>query len=363
MVVFGLFVLLSASSYASEQMYSSPYTFFLSQFGAGLFALLICVITSFINYRHLRHLGLLICIGSIVALLLVNFSSLGINVGGSERWLNLGIITVQPSEVAKAGVLILMADGLSRASWNSIPVYLRLIICGLISYLVLIEPDLGSTIMIVLIVGFLLFIAGMSLLVACALLALAFAAVIYVIQSNPYQQERVIAWLSPENDPLGIGYNLLQAYYAVAEGGILGVGYGNSFFKLGYLPVGYSDFIFPIICEELGVFGAGLAIGLFVAILWYGMSVAVKAPCSFGKLLASGIVFTIIMQAIFNMGGVTGVIPITGIPLPFVSYGKTSLVVLGFLFGILISISRYTTLVQKGTSPKLISDSGPNYKQ
>ena len=344
---FGLLFLLSASTYESEKFAGSAHKLFLSQLFAlflGFIAFTFCFST---KLKYFRRLGdVLLCVSGVL-LLLVNFSPLGVNAGGSERWLNLGPLSFQPSELAKLSVLLVMADVLSRSKWNSGRTWAALAICALIAFLVLIEPDLGSFIMILGICGFMIFIAGMSLPLVITLCVLGFGALALIIINNPYQQERFAAWLSPENNPTGSGYNLLQAYHAIAEGGFWGAGYGNSFYKLGYLPVSYADFIFPVICEEIGFLAPLLITGAFAYVIWRGSKVSMMANNNFARFLGLGIVFTIGVQAIFNLGGVTGLLPITGTPLPLISYGKSSIIILSCMFGLLANISKYRKIKAK----------------
>lgn len=339
--LFGLFVLLSASSYESEKATRLPQTFFLQQAGTLLLSFVIMLLVSSLDYRWLRKLGWISSITAIVSLILVDFSPLGITAGGSQRWLNLGPLSFQPSEIAKIAVLILMADGLAKASWKSRSVLIRLLLCGLMAGLVLKEPDLGTAVLILSSCGCLLIAGGLNLLVASGTAIVGILGVWISILKNPYQFERLQGWLAPEKDPLGSGYNLLQAHYAIGSGSVWGVGYGASIQKLGYLPVSYADFIFAIICEELGIVGSITILASFIYLLWKGSEIALKVPGNFGRLLGLGIVFSLTIQAVFNLGGVVGMLPVTGMPLPFISYGKTSLVVVGAMLGILLGLSKY----------------------
>ncbi len=342
----GLIMLLSASSYESEKSARDPLALFVQQSIAVGLGGIVMFLTSLFDYRYLRKFGWILSILCICFLCLVDFSSLGISSGGSERWLNLGPLTFQPSEIAKIAALILMADGLANFKWNSGPILLRLIICLVMAVLILKEPDLGTAVIIISTIGYLLFASGLNLFLAIGALVTGFGGVVLSLQFNPYQMERFQGWLSPEKDPLGAGYNLLQSYYAIGNGGLFGVGYGNSIQKLGYLPVSYADYIFPVISEELGVVGSLLIVGGFVYFLWRGNAAALKIPGGFGRLLGLGIVFSLALQAIFNLSGVIGLLPMTGVPLPFISYGKTSIIMTGFMVGILINLSKHKVVSQ-----------------
>ncbi len=341
LAVFGLIMLLSASSYESETLTKYPQTFFIRQAGAMAIAMILMFIISFINYNSLRLLSWPLGFIALISLILVEFSPLGISSGGSQRWLNLGPISFQPSEIVKITTLLLMADGLSRFEWKHIEVLKRLAFCLLMCLLVLKEPDLGTSILIIASCGSLMLIGGMNLFLFSVGALMGLGAVTLSILNKPYQLQRFQAWLAPEKDPLNTGYNLLQSYYAIAWGGIFGTGYGDSLHKSGYLPISYADFIFAIICEELGTLGAFIVIGAFIYLLYKGFSISLKAANSFGKLLGLGIVICLSVQTIFNLSGVVGLLPVTGMPLPLISYGKTSLIVIGCMLGILINISRY----------------------
>ncbi|MDX1917804.1 MAG: putative peptidoglycan glycosyltransferase FtsW [Candidatus Caenarcaniphilales bacterium] len=341
LALFGLIMLLSCSSYESEKLTGSPHTFFLNQAGSLIISLMVMSIVSILSLRAWQKLAWIGIFFSIICLALVNFSSFGLQAGGSERWLRFGFLSFQPSEITKIAVLILMADGLSRYHWFSRPVLIRLLVCLIAAGLVLIQPDLGTSVLILAGMVFLLFAAGMNWLIVGATGVLGLLSLNFIIKHNPYQLQRFNGWLHPERDPLNTGYNLLQSYYAIGSGGIFGTGYGGSLQKLGYLPVSYADFIFAVICEELGVIGAVGVIGAFMYLLWRGFQISLSNPTLFGRLLGIGIVFSLTLQVVFNLAGSTGMLPVTGMPLPLISYGKTSLIVVGFMLGILLSLSRH----------------------
>lgn len=341
LAAFGLIMLLSASSYESEKATKFPHIFFFRQGGTMLISFGIMLLMSLIDYRYLRNFGWFLSITALICLILVDFSSLGITAGGSQRWLNFGALSFQPSEIAKIAVLILMADGLSKARWNSWPVLKRLLLCLIIAFLILKEPDLGTAVLVLSSCTCLLIAGGLNLLLAIVVAIAGFGGIWLSIANNPYQAQRFQGWLAPEKDPLGIGYNLLQSYYAIGSGGFWGNGYGSSIQKLGYLPVSYADFIFAIICEELGFIGSIMVIASFLYLLWKGVQISLRVPGNFGRLLGLGIVFSLSIQAIFNLGGVVGLLPVTGMPLPLISYGKTSLIVVGFMLGILLNLSKH----------------------
>jgi len=356
LLCFGVLCLLSASGYESEKFSGSPYALLAGQSIALCIGIVFLVAGSLFNYHYLRKLSPYLALFCLLSLLLVKFSPLGITAGGARRWIDLGIITFQPSELCKVSVLLLLSDGLSRWQWFNKAVILRVCLCLLMVGLILRQPDLGTSALLVLLIGLYLFFRGMNMLLVTAIAGSIIYGGLLLIKSTPYQNQRLMAWLDPSKDPAGIGYNLMQSYYAIAENGLWGTGYGNSFYKMGHLPISHADFVFPIICEEMGIVGAICVLGALMLFLWRGLAISVKVPGRFGRLLGIGIVFLLSAQSIFNLGGVTGLLPVTGIPLPLISYGKTSLIVTCFLLGVLINLSRQRRIIVELSDEKGAAD-------
>lgn len=338
-ILLSVATLLSASSYRSELLTDNALLFFVEHNAVLLFGICAGLICIFINVQSLRILSFIGVCMSIICLILVNFTPLGIEGGGSERWLNIGFMTVQPSEFAKLAVILLLADGLVCQKWYSPAMFIRLGLILLIIILLLLEPDLGSAILISCYTGFMLFIAGANIFILLLLLIVGLSLGGVMLLTHPYQMQRITSWLHPEQDPVGSSYNLLQSQYALSDGGFLGVGYGESFYKLGYLPVSYADFIFGIFGEEFGFIGVFILISLYIGLLCVGMNIALKTSNLYLKFMSATLIFALMLQIIFNLGGATGVLPITGVPLPFMSYGKSSLFVTCLMFGLLIKSS------------------------
>jgi cell division protein FtsW len=216
-------------------------------------------------------------------------------------------------------------------------------VAGIFSVLILMQPDLGTAGAIGVTVVVMLFVAGIKVTHFIFLMTSGFAGVLALIFSEDYRRERLLAFLDPWKDPLDTGFQYIQSLLAVGSGGLVGVGLGRSRQKFYYLPEQHTDFIYAVICEELGFIGAATIILLYLLFAWRGYQIALKAPDVFGSLLAAGITTMIILQAVLNIGVVTAVLPITGITLPLISYGGSSLVITMASVGVLLNISRFTT--------------------
>ncbi len=345
LVVIGLGVTMSASSaVALNQTDSQDQWRFVKRqlvgVGLGTVALLVM---SRIPYRFYRRLAMPMF--WLTVALLVAVEVRGVTVGGATRWLSVpGLTTFQPSEVAKVTVVIALAYLLEKkrkllGSFGHfiVPVVFTV---GLVGLLVIRQPDLGTLI----IIG----AAAMAVIVASdtpmrfvVFLGIAVVAVVtYLAFAADYRATRIDTFLDPYADPTGDGYQLIQGYYALGNGGVLGVGLGASRARWFYLPNAHTDFIFAIIGEETGLVGGLTVIGLFIALAAAGWTVARRAPDGFGRMIAAGLTVWLSFQALVNIGGVLGVIPITGIALPFVSFGSTALAVSMGAIGILVNIAQ-----------------------
>ena len=340
LVVIGLGATQSASSVVAVNQTDDQLYFFKRQLIGVGFGTLALLVTSRIPYRIYRKLAVpafLITVGLLIAVLMV-----GEEVGGAKRWLPLPFVRFQPSEVAKVVIVFVLAYLLERKhkllnqfGHFIVPVAATV---GVVGVLVMRQPDLGTTIVI----G----AAAMAVIIASdtpfrwvALLGLAVVgAVTFLAFDEAYRAARIEAFLDPYADSSGNGYQLIQGYYALGNGGIFGVGLGASRARWFYLPNAHTDFIFAIIGEETGLIGGLTVFGLFVVLALAGWMVASRAPDRFGRMVAAGITVWLSFQALVNIGGVLGVIPITGIALPFVSFGSTALIVSMAAMGILVNI-------------------------
>jgi cell division protein FtsW len=343
--VLGLVMVMSASSVVGLYQFGSTWYFVKRQAIWLLIGLVVLVVTMRIDYHAWRRLAVPILGGSTVLLVLVLIPGVGREVYGSTRWLGYGPVQIQPSEFAKLGLLLFVADLLARRvhRMRDLHVTLKpvLIVTGVVVGLVLLQPNLGTTMVIGAIVVAMLFVAGAPLLplgsvaVGGALLAggLALAA--------PYRRARLLGFREPWSDPLGAGYQTIQSLVGIAQGGLAGVGLGASRSKWGFLPFAHTDFVFAIIAEETGLIGASVVVLLFVALCWLGIVVALRAPDAFGMLLAAGVTTWLSVQAFVNIGAVIGILPITGVPLPFVSFGGSSMLATMAATGILLNVARH----------------------
>jgi cell division protein FtsW len=278
-------------------------------------------------------------------LLGVVLTPLGAVRGGARAWLGVGSLGIQPSEFAKLGFILFFADWLTKPTfrlqsfWRGLAPALGLIAVAVA--LIMLEPDLGQTAVLVGTMGIVLFVAGARIRHLMYLAALAVPVFAALVAVAPYRLGRVVAFLDPWKYPLTEGYHIIQSLYALGPGGLFGLGLGRSRQKFLYLPEPQTDFIFAILAEELGFIGAATVLVLFAVLVWRGIFVAMRAPDGFGSLLATGIVAMIGVQVLINVGVVTGSMPVTGITLPLMSYGGSSLVLMLTGIGILLNISRY----------------------
>lgn len=267
-------------------------------------------------------------------------------IGGARRWLVLGPLRAQPSEVAKLVTVLFTASLLARKHeqvndpWRVLlPL---LLVTGSFCLLVLIEPDLGSALVLAAAVGMLLFVAGLSWRYLAGLGLAATLATAVSIALWPYRLRRFLAFLDPEADPYGAAFQLNQSLIAVGKGGLTGAGFGLSQQKAFYVPAPHTDFVFAVLGEELGLLGTGFVLVAFVLLLWRGMLVALRAPDRFGAYLALGLTGMLVLQAFVNMGVCIGLLPTKGLPLPFISYGGSSLVVSMASLGLLLNVSQHS---------------------
>jgi cell division protein FtsW len=339
LVAFGLVMVYSASSARAAVAADDPAYYLKRQAVYALVGLGLLAFLSRFDFRRLRHLVPLLLAGSFVLLLAVLV--LGTPVNGAHRWLSIGPATVQPSEIAKLAVALWVAAYLSRRaapqSFGELLRPLGLVVaaaCGLI----LVEPDLGTAIAITIMVTAMLVVAGVRLSLLAGAASLTVAIVLLAIWLEPYRRERLFSFLDPWQDADGSGFQAVQAMIALGSGGVFGVGLGESVQKIYYLPEASTDMIFAIVGEELGLVGAFAVVAAFAVFGYAGFNIALACKDRFGKLLAAGLTALVCGQAAVNVSAVLGLVPLTGIPLPFVSYGGSSLIVGLASVGILLNI-------------------------
>ncbi len=353
LVITGLLAIFSATAPKCMREGVNLLTFLLKQgffAGVGFFAM--AFFANF-DYKKLERFNSKFMWFVIILLLIVKFTPLGMEINGAKRWINLGFMQLQPSEFAKPLFCMLIAscfkDKVDLTDMRNWSVFIPMII---ILFLILKQPNLSMA-AILTVTGVILYIAAKGstkLLTICGGLVCAFIAfskpvLMFLLNVFPqvlqgYQKDRIMVWLNPGSDSLGAGYNIIQSMIAFASGGLSGTGYGGSIQKLAYLPECHTDFIFAIIGEEFGYLGCVFVVGLFVALVIRGLRIAKRCPDMYGKLLAIGITFIFGFQGFLNMAVASSLLPVTGVTLPFISYGGTSIVVSLAMVGILLNISK-----------------------
>ena len=347
LVIFGIIVLSSASVVISNENFGEPYYYLKHQLLNGLAVGLALFYAGFkIDYKFWRKISLPLLILSIVLLLMVFSDNFGFSRGLATRWLNFRSLMFQPAEIVKLFFIFYLAALFEKKRKNVKDFYKGfipfIIILGVIGILVAAQPDIGTLGVIVAISLAIYFVAGASIR-HLFLICLTGAAVLFaLVKMAPYRMNRFLAFINPEIDPRGISYQINQALIAIGAGGFWGLGYGYSQQKIFYLPEVIGDSIFAIIAEELGFIGGAIIVLLFMLLALRGFKIAKHAPNKFAELTAFGITFWIIFQAFINMASISGIVPLTGIPLPFISYGGTSLALSLFSMGVLLNISKHT---------------------
>ena len=344
----GIVMVYSSSSVRSYFSDADPAAQGLEQLvwaGIGLVGL---VVAMRIDFRHLRYLAIPFYVITLALLVAVLVPGIGSEINGSRRWIVIpGVGSLQPAEFAKLAIVLYLAHWLDRRGrevrsfWNGLVPFGMLVAPGF--FLIALEPDLGTAGVYVIVAVGIFFMAGANMLYLTAIGGAVLGAAWLMISSTSYQLERVQTFLDPFRDPLGAGYNTVQALMALALGGITGLGLGESRMKFLYLPAPSTDFIFAIIGEEWGLVGTLTVLALFVVIAYQGYRIAITAPDTFSGLVACGLTTWLVVQAFINLAVVTALMPVTGIPLPFISAGGSALTINLAAIGILLSISRETS--------------------
>lgn len=351
LVLIGILMVFSSSFYYALQRFNDQYYFFKRELLWALIGLIGLGITSRIRYQRWAAFSipvLLITLGLLVA---VAFTPLGLELNGAKRWISIGGITLMPGEVAKFAVVLFMADRLSRERSGlrrpkDLAAYVAVV--GSVFLLIMKQPNL-STALTIFGVGFVqLFVAGLPLFYVFGGMGAGGAAAVALITTSEYRMERFTTFLDPFKDTSEKGWQVAQSLYALGSGGFFGVGLGESIQNKLYIPEPQNDFIFATIGEEFGYLGSLAVIVLFVILIWRGIKIAINAKDRFGFFLAAGITATIGIQTVINIAVATSSVPVTGVPLPFISFGGNSLALLMAQIGILLNISR--TSLQKEAS-------------
>lgn len=344
----GIVMVYSSSAVSAAVNFDDSYYFLKRQLiwaSLGLFAMFL---TMNIDYHTWRPLAKPVLITTLVLLIMVLIPGLGKVVNGARRWLGFGSVYLQPSEIAKLGVVLFYSDSLVRHQ-EKLTNFVKglapqLAILMMVFGLILKEPDLGTALAIGGTIFILFFAAGAKISHLGGLGAVGVVGIIAAILFEPYRLRRLLAFSDPWSDPLNSGYHIIQSLYAIGSGGLFGVGLGRSREKFLYLPEPHTDFIFAILAEELGFIGTATVLVLFFLFAWRGLRVAIAAPDIYGSILATGLTTMIILQALMNIAVVTASMPVTGIPLPFISFGGSALIFTMAGVGVLLNISRYVSM-------------------
>ncbi|MGI6697341.1 MAG: stage V sporulation protein E [Clostridia bacterium] len=348
LVIIGIIMVFSSSSASAYYAHGDSYYYLKRQMMWAVLGFISMMVLSKIDYEKYDKMSKYILMAGLVSLMLVFIPGLGVTLNGATRWISIGGHTIQPSEFAKLAIIIYTASALNRKK-EDLRTFLKgvlpfLIVAGIAFGLIMLQPDFSTAVSIVAIVLVMIFIAGANIGHLIGLSLPAFAALIMLIISEPYRLVRWTSFLDPFQDPRGSGYQAIQSLYALGSGGLFGLGLGRSRQKFFYIPLPQNDFIFSIIGEELGFIGAVTVIFLFMLLVWRGIRVALHAPDFFGCILATGIIAMIALQVIMNIAVVTSSMPVTGIPLPFISAGGSSLLFTLSSIGVLLSISRKSSI-------------------
>lgn len=348
LTLFGFIMIASASSVVAKEFDSSGFFFVRHQLlYGGTVGLLAFLLGILVPYHYWRRLAVPALVVALVLLVLVFIPPFRSSYREASRWVSLGPISFQPTEITKLAFIVYLAallekkgDAIGNFRKGVLPF---LVIMAVISGLIILQPDIGTLFIITAIAATMIFAAGFKLRHLFLIGAAGIASFVLLFNTAQYRLARIIVYLHPEIDPQGIGYQINQALLAVGSGSWLGLGFGRSRQKFHYLPEPATDSIFAIIAEELGLIRTFLVLGAFVLLGYKGYSVARRAPDTFGRLLACGITSWIVLQAFINIGSIVAITPLTGVPLPFISYGGTALAANLFAAGVLLNISKYSS--------------------
>ncbi len=347
--VIGLVMVGSASSVVSISLYGSPWAILIREcmwMAVGVVAFTLAVR---FDHRKLRRLAPLLLGVTFLLLLVVLVPGLGVHVQGSSRWVGFGQFRLQPSELMKLALTVFAADLITRRLDEGAPdrriIGPLLLVTGCAGVLIVAQPDLGTAMVLGCVALAMLFVSGVRLGPVLKILAGLVGIALVVAVASPYRRERLLSFIDPSSHGAGSGYQVVQSLIGLGSGHFIGAGLGGGQAQWGFLPNAQTDFIFSVIGEELGFIGAALVLVLLGSFVWFGIRAATRSPQRFGGVLAVGLVAWLASETLINIGAVVGVLPVTGIPLPFISYGGSSLVITMVAAGILINIAR-----QEGTS-------------
>lgn len=338
LTVFGLFMIYDASSYVSFKDFGDKYHYIKDQIMWAVLGLSGLGFFSFFDYRRLYGLSLPVLLVSIVLLILVFVSGVGVYLLGAHRWVDFGFFTLQSSEFAKLALTIFLAAWFSNREKGRFLAFSLLL--GLVLFLIIAEPDMGTAVIVLLIALVMYFLSGAPAWQFLGMIPALFALGFLAIKIAPYRAQRLTTFFNVNDSPQTYSYHVRQILIALGSGGLTGVGFGNSLQKYAYLPESTTDSIFAIVAEEIGFLGSSVILGVYALLILVGFRIANRAKDAFGKYLAAGITTLIAVQALINLASQTALLPLTGVPLPFISYGGSALIVNLSAIGILLNISK-----------------------
>lgn len=344
LALFGCFMIYSSSNIWAEFKFNNPYKYFINQFVFYIIGVIGMYITSKIDYNLYKKKSNLIILVCFILLVLVLIPGIGVVRNGSRSWFGLGGFGLQPSEAAKIGLVIFVSKYLSN-NYNIMydikkGVFPIISVIGVFFILIMLEPDFGTAMVITMCLVAMIFISKVKLSFFIKIGICGLVGIVGLIIVAPYRMARIISFINPWTDPLGSGFQIIQSLYAIGPGGLFGMGIGKSIQKHFYLPEPQTDFIFSIISEELGFIGVLLVSSFFIFIFYRCIKISMNTKDLFGKYLSFGLSFMIIFQTLLNLSVVVGLVPVTGVTLPFLSYGGSSLLVSMVSIGIILNISR-----------------------
>ena len=345
LVSVGVVMVYSASAIVAADRFHDPFFFLRKQFFWAVVGFAGLWVAMRLDYRRLERFVIPLLAVSFVLLVLVLVPPFGQQINGTRRWFRAGFASFQPVELAKFALVLYLASFLTRRQ-DAIRSFTQgllplLMMAGALAGLTILQPDLGNSLALIFLTLALAYLAGARPAHMLAVAAAALPVVVVLVAMKPYRWRRMVAFMNPWDDPQGSGFQIIQSFLALGSGGWFGLGLGESKQKLFYLPEPYTDFIFSIIGEELGLAGALAVVGLFALLIWRGLRIGLRAPDTFGSYLALGLTVMLATQTLVNIGVVTGALPTKGLPLPFISFGGSALLMTMFSAGVLLNISQH----------------------
>lgn len=338
LLAFGLLMVYDASSAAGVKDFNDKYFFLKEQAKWIVLGLVAAAAAFFFDYRRLKIIALPALLVSLLLLIAVFLPGVGVRAYGASRWINLGFTVFQPSELAKLSLIVYLSAWLTTKEKGRLPSFLVLV--GLLVLLIILEPDMGTAIVLFLTALIIYFLSESRILGLLFLLPLIVFGGLGLVMTSPYRLRRLLTFFNPDVDPLGASYHIRQALIAVGSGGIWGLGLGSSRQKYSYLPEATTDSIFAIIGEELGLIGASTLLFIFMLLFYLAVQATLEVEDKFGRTLGLGIITWLAVQTLINISSIVALIPLTGVPLPFISYGGSALVTEMAAMGVLASIWR-----------------------